>query len=102
MTGSAERESTVRCRSCVWSRRSCTVNRTSPRSIALPINDSRSGARYSGKIDTTSIRIEQPLHLDDLHAAGGEVHDGHDVGDERDEDLPTWRVDREHVVARQV
>ena len=48
---------TVRCRSWVKSRRSCTRRSTVPESIALPTSDSRSGSTYAGKIVTTSMRI---------------------------------------------
>ena len=49
--------STVRCRSVVKSRRSWTCKSSRPSWRALPIRDSSSGARYSGKIVTTSIFI---------------------------------------------
>src|SRR5689334_13051367 len=48
--------STVRCRSWVKSRRSWTARSSMPLRRALPIRESSSGARYSGKIVTTSIR----------------------------------------------
>ncbi len=49
--------STVRCTSCVQSRRSWTCTSSWPRARALPTSEMFSGSRYSGKIDTTSIRI---------------------------------------------
>src|SRR5690606_25191117 len=48
--------STVRCRSVAQLRRSWTARASSPEVTALPTSESRSGARYSGKIETTSIR----------------------------------------------
>ena len=48
--------STVRCRSWAKSRRSCTRTSRMPSRRALPMSDRSSGARYSGKIETTSTR----------------------------------------------
>ena len=44
--------STVRCRSVVQVRRSCTCSSSSPFSTALPGSETRSASRYSGKIVT--------------------------------------------------
>src|SRR4051794_27189873 len=84
--------STVRWRSSVQARRSCTAMVTRPRSAALPSSDWRSGARYSGKIVTTSTRkpiseLQEALGRvhDDL--PGGEVDGGDDGAHERDQHL---------------
>ena len=50
--------STVRCRSWAKSRRSCTRTSRMPSRRALPMSDRSRGARYSGKIETTSTRTE--------------------------------------------
>jgi hypothetical protein len=44
--------STVRCRSLVHDRRSCTATLSRPESTALPASDRDSGAKKSGKIET--------------------------------------------------
>src|SRR5215210_3064360 len=87
--------STVRCTSSVHCRRSCTPTSTSPRSAALPSSDWRSGARYSGKMVTTSTRktltvrsqLEQSLRRVHDDETAGEVDRGHDRGDEGHEQL---------------
>src|SRR5688572_798631 len=89
--------STVRCRSVVQRRRSWILRSRSPRSCALPGNESVSGARYSGKIDTTSMRtcsvllerLEQPGPVGDQETAVPEVDLGHERRDERDQGVVT-------------
>ena len=74
------------------SRRSCTCTSSSPASRALPASDSPSGARYSGKMVTTSTRTAAPSVLErgdqaravgDDDAAAVEVDLGHQRRDER-------------------
>src|SRR3954454_24963755 len=65
---------------------------TRPRSAALPSSDWRSGARYSGKIVTTSTRkpiseLQQALGRIHDERPGGEVDGGDDGRDERDQHL---------------
>ena len=48
--------STEWCGSCAQVRRSCTPNSMSPRCAALPISETPSGAKYSGKIVMISMR----------------------------------------------
>ena len=70
-----------------------------PDSTALPTSESRSGPRYSGKMETMSMRIRTPASgvrgLVVQQAAGridhdpprGEIHARHDLLDERHEHL---------------
>src|SRR5436305_76355 len=84
--------STVRCTSLVHRRRSCTATWTTPASRALPIRDSSNGARYSGKIVTTSIltavpasQVQQPFRRRQYDSAGVQVDRRDDRADERDQ-----------------
>src|SRR5258708_5595308 len=76
--------STEWCASCVHVLRSCTPNWMSPRSAALPISETPSGAKYSGKMVMMSIRTRTPCLARRAPAAqpGGRVDDqapGRDV-----------------------
>ena len=53
--------STVRWRSRVWSRRSCTRTSSSPEPRALPTSDTSSTSKKAGKIVTTSTRMDSSL-----------------------------------------
>src|SRR5690349_10502311 len=53
--------STVRCRSCVCSRRSCVRTSISPDCRALPSSDRSSTSKNDGKIVTMSIRMGPTL-----------------------------------------
>src|SRR5690606_37687932 len=93
--------STVRCRSCVQSRRSWTFRSRRPVSRALPSSDSVSPSKYDGKIETTSTRmvrgfsvgarsgklLEKPGRRSDDHAPSGDVDRRHDGRHEGDHDL---------------
>src|SRR4051812_44729771 len=100
--------STVRCRSRVKSRRSCTSTWRIPARRALPSRERSSGARYSGKIVTTSRRIslrvvEQARRRVDDDDAGGDVHGRDEGGDERHEPVGTVRAaDDEQVLGGRV
>ena len=52
--------STEWCGSCAQVLRSCTPNSMSPRWAALPMSETRNGAKYSGKIVMMSTRIATP------------------------------------------
>src|SRR5258705_4811531 len=89
--------STVRCTSWVQSRRSCTSTRRWPVASARPTSDSSNGARYSGKIVTTStftntsfdsrrnLYVEKTVRRIQYDLAAGDVHFGHDGPYERDQ-----------------
>src|SRR5689334_4898924 len=89
--------STALCTSCVQSRRSWTPTLIRPLSIAFPSNAARSGARYSGKIVTTSICIEQALWRIHDDTAAANVHSGHDLAHERDQRLAAITDDHEQL-----
>ena len=57
--------STVRCGSCAQERRSCTPKTMSPRCAALPISETPSGPKYSGKIVMISMRSVGLLRFHD-------------------------------------
>src|SRR4051794_3246343 len=119
--------STVRCRSVVQSRRSWTRRSRSPDARALPTSESSRGLRYSGKIETTSMRTsvvgpvvarsdrllgddevlgvrgEQAAGWVEHHAAAGDVDDRHDHPDEGHQRAGAVELPQdEHVVRRQV
>src|SRR4051812_7261431 len=99
--------STVRCRSWVHVRRSWMWTSSSPASCALPGKESRRGARYSGKIVTTSRRTsglvfdraKQPRLVDHSQPAAGYVDLRHQLRDERDQHFAAVRcVHRQQVL----
>src|SRR6478736_5981224 len=90
--------STVRWRSWAKSRRSCTRTSRMPSRRALPMSDRSRGARYSGKIETTSRRMVRRSLVGELEQAGRRVDDdaagldvdvGDDLVDERHQGLAT-------------
>src|SRR5215469_16548126 len=108
--------STLRCTSCAQARRSCTASSIMPRSAAFPSRETRSGAKYSGKIVMMSIftapvqvvralsKVEQARWRVDDHFPRGQVHLHGDRGDEGHEYLrlplgPGRGRDREQVLA---
>src|SRR5260221_8840544 len=104
--------STVLCLSCVHLRRSWTRMSRMPCCAALPISETSSGARYSGKMLTMSMRttasldaveVEQALGQGDDHPAALDVHDRNEPLEERDQHLGgVGALHREDVLARQV
>ena len=99
--------STVWCRSWVQRAGRGRARSSSPLSRALPASDSSSGARYSGKIVTTSMRTPLVLAaastqtgpVGDLEPAAGEVDHGHQRLHERHQDLAPSGADGQQVLA---
>lgn len=75
---------------------------TCPRSTALPIRDSFSGCKYSGKIETMSILIlEQPFYRLDMHNARVRIHQWHELLHKGHQHLSTGiEIHSEHVLCR--